>query len=146
VTTVAPVKAQGEGYSAFGSVRLGDHFNLFGRYDAVKPEVDVASSSTRGNSATRDAYWNFGLDYQPIPAIDIALVYKHERVTGGLFTTTNGAAAPPTLTPYLASVGATGLSDLTTPNPAPSGSGIIGALTGQTGTYDELGIFTQYKF
>jgi outer membrane murein-binding lipoprotein Lpp len=146
VTTVVPVKARGEGYSAFGSVRLSDHFDLFGRYDAVKPEVDVAPSSNKANSATRDAYWNFGLDYHPVPAIDIALVYKRERVTGGLFTTTNGAAAPPTLTPYLASVGATRLSYLTTPNPAPAGNGIIGGLAGQTGTYDELGIFTQYKF
>ncbi len=146
VTTITPVKAEGEGYTAFGSVRLSDHFDLFGRYDAVRPEVDAAASSNKANSATRDAYWNLGLDYHPIPAIDIALVYKRERVTGGLFTTTNGAAAPATLTPYLASVGATKLSYLVTPNTAPAGSGIIGGLAGQTGTYDELGIFTQYRF
>ncbi len=62
------------------------------------------------------------------------------------YGTTNGAAAPATLTPYLASVGATKLSYLVTPNTAPAGSGIIGGLAGQTGTYDELGIFTQYRF
>ncbi len=146
VTTATPIKPRGDGYSAFGSVRLTDHFDLFGRYDAVKPEQDVLPSSNKANSATKDAYWNFGLDYHPISAIDIALVYKREKVTGGLFTTTNGAAAPATLTPYLASVGATKLSYLTTPNAAPAGSGIIGGLAGQSGTYDEVGIFTQYKF
>ena len=146
VTTATPIKPTGEGYSAFGSLRLTSQLDLFGRYDRVKPEVDALSSANKPNSATKDVYWNFGIDYHPISAIDIALVYKREKVTGGLFTTTNGAAAPATLTPYLASVGATKLSYLTTPNASPSGSGIIGGLAGQTGTFDEVGVFTQYKF
>ncbi len=124
------IKPTGEGYSAFGSVNLTDKISLFGRYDWVNPEQDVLASSAKANSATRDQYFNVGVSYSPVQAVDLALVYKRDSVDNGLFTTTNGAAAP----------GAT----------SPQGSGLIGGipLAGvlKGGTYDEFGIFTQYRF
>lgn len=146
VTTATPLKDHGDGYSAFGSFSLTPKIALFGRYDWVNPERDATVASNKVNSAKSDEYFNLGVDYTPVSGVDIAMVYKRESVTNGLFNTTNGAAAPTSLTPYLASVGATKLSYLSTPNGSPAGSGIIGGLGGQNGTYDEFGIFMQYKF
>ncbi|HEY2660255.1 MAG TPA: porin [Caulobacteraceae bacterium] len=124
------IKPTGEGYSAFGSFNLTDKVSVFGRYDWVNPEQDVLASAAKANSATRDEYFNFGLSYSPVQAVDLALVYKRDSVSNGLFTTTNGAATPA--------------------NAAPQGSGVIGGIPQsgvlKGGTYDEVGIFTQYKF
>ncbi|QUD88359.1 hypothetical protein [Phenylobacterium montanum] len=125
-----PVKATGEGYSVFGSFSVTPKVSVFGRYDWVNPEQDVLASTAKANSATRDEYFNLGLDYSPVQSVDLALVYKRDSVSNGLLTTTNGAAAPGSA--------------------APQGSGLIGGIPAggllNSGTYDEFGIFTQYRF
>jgi len=113
----------------FGSVNLTDKIAAFARYDWVNPERDAAAPKT--NSATRDQYFNLGLSYTPVKNVDLAAVYKRENVDGGLLTTGNGAAVP---------------ASLTAANASPAGSGIIGSLNGNGGTYDEFGIFVRYAF
>jgi hypothetical protein len=72
------------GWSAFGSYAFTSKVSVFARYDWLKPSRDLAPSM-------RDNYFNVGFDYKPTNPIDLALVYKHERVTHGLLSTSNGA-------------------------------------------------------
>jgi multidrug efflux pump subunit AcrA (membrane-fusion protein) len=75
------------GWSAFGSFVFTPKFNIFGRYDWVKPTNFVAPGT---GSAVHDHYFNAGVDYKPIPPLDFALVYKHERANNGFISTSNG--------------------------------------------------------
>jgi hypothetical protein len=61
---------------------------MFARYDRLKPSRDL-------NPSMRDNYFNVGVDYKPIDPIDVALVYKHERVSHGFLSTTNGTIGGP---------------------------------------------------
>jgi hypothetical protein len=135
VTTAKPPKPTGDGYSLFGSFHFTPEVSIFGRYDWVNPEQDALATANKTNSASRDQYFNVGLAYSPLKAIDIALVYKRESVTDGLFSTANGAATP---------------ASTTAANASPAGSGIIGGISAtgllRSGTYDEFGIFTRYAF
>ena len=38
----------------------------------------------------KDNYFNVGLNYKPIGPIDLALVYKRDKVTNGTLSTSNG--------------------------------------------------------
>ncbi|MFL6786099.1 MAG: hypothetical protein ACJ8E0_07510 [Sphingomicrobium sp.] len=76
------------GWSAFGSYAVMPKVSVFGRYDRLKPSRDL-------NPSMRDNYFNVGLDYKPIKPIDLALVYKHEQVTHGLLSTSNGTIGGP---------------------------------------------------
>ena len=49
---------------------------MFARYDTTKLSKDVLSSLT-------DKYFNIGVGYKPIKNVDVALVYKDEKVDGG---------------------------------------------------------------
>lgn len=93
-----------DGFSAFGAFNFTPQIALFGRYDYIRPQKDTAPNF-------HDNYFNVGLDYKPIKPIDLALVYKRDKVDDGLFSTSNGT------------IGGTNY-----------------------GTYDEIGIFTQYSF
>jgi hypothetical protein len=110
VTTVAEDKS--DGYSVFGNVNFSKTWSVFGRYDWIKP-----TKITDDN--TKDGYYNMGIQWEPVKIVDLALVYKHEKVDNGTFGTQNGTIG-----------GA---------NPA-------GSLTGGRGTYDEFGLFGQLRF
>jgi hypothetical protein len=71
------------GWSAFGSFAFTPKIVAFGRYDWVKPSGDI-------NPDLEDHYFNVGLDYKPLPPLDIALVYKRERTNHGSLSTSNG--------------------------------------------------------
>lgn len=71
------------GWSAFGSFAFTPKIAVFGRYDWVKPSRDL-------NPLLKDRYFNAGLNYKPIPPLDLALVYKRERAKNGLLSTSNG--------------------------------------------------------
>jgi hypothetical protein len=71
------------GWSAFGSFAFTPKISAFTRYDWVKPSRDL-------NPSLKDHYFNAGLDYKPINPIDLALVYKRERVNHGTISTGNG--------------------------------------------------------
>jgi hypothetical protein len=81
VNTVGTDKSNG--WSAFGSFAFTPRIAAFGRYDWVKPNRDT-------NPALHDHYYNVGLDYKPLPPLDIALVYKRDRANNGFLSTSNG--------------------------------------------------------
>jgi hypothetical protein len=82
VTGAAPTD-KALGMSAWASYALPASLTLFGRFDYVKPHDDTASD-------VKDAYWNVGLQYEPVKPLDLALVYKGEQVKSGTLSTSNG--------------------------------------------------------
>lgn len=81
VATLASDKS--DGWSVFGSYAFLPNLSVFSRYDWVKPSRDI-------NPALKDQYFNVGVDYKPLPPLDLALVYKRERAGHGLISTSNG--------------------------------------------------------
>ncbi len=81
VTTVAVDKA--EGWSGFGSYAFSPNWSVFGKYEWVKPNKTTANSR-------KDEYFNFGLNYEPVKIVDLALVYKRDKVDNGSLSTGNG--------------------------------------------------------
>jgi hypothetical protein len=81
VTTLASDKSSG--WSAFGSFAFTPKLSVFGRYDWVKPNKAT-------NPALKDQYFNAGLNFKPLKAIDLALVYKRDRAENGFLPTSNG--------------------------------------------------------
>ena len=80
-----PATAPGDrtsGWSLFGSYALTPQLALFGRYDWADPDQN-------SNPDLDDRYFNVGLDFQPIRNVNLALVYKRERVEHGLVRTSN---------------------------------------------------------
>jgi hypothetical protein len=81
VTVPNPDKATG--YSLFGSVRPAPKWSVFGRYDHMRPSREGLPSQTGD-------YGNFGVQFSPTQIVDLALVYKREKVNGGTLSTSNG--------------------------------------------------------
>ncbi len=81
VTSVATDNA--DGYSVFGSYNFTPEVAVFSRYDRVKPN----KTSTPG---LKETYFNLGMNYQPVRIVDLALVYKRDKVEGGSLSTANG--------------------------------------------------------
>jgi hypothetical protein len=82
VTAAASDKS--DGYSLVGSYKWDEKWSVFGRYDSVKPKKDLASS-------LKDNYFNLGVSYSPTKIVDLALVYKRDKIENGTFSTSNGA-------------------------------------------------------
>ena len=80
------------GSSTWLSYNITDKTSLFARYDNVSPSKDL-------NPNYKDRYYNLGLAYHVRANVDVALVYKHEDVTGGALSTassgTIGSATAP---------------------------------------------------
>ena len=87
-TVASSATDRSDGWSAFGSYAFMPQFALFGRYDSVKPSHDL-------NPALKDDYFNVGLDYKPLPPLDFALVYKHDKLKNGTLSTSNGTIGGP---------------------------------------------------
>jgi cell pole-organizing protein PopZ len=100
-----------DGWSAFASYKFNPLFGLFGRYDRVNPTRDLFPN-------IRENYFNFGLTYSPTKIVDLALVYKRDRVENGFFAPSNA-------------------------NPSNFAFPIGGR---NQGTYDEFGLFGQFRF
>ncbi len=113
VTAVAEDKA--DGYALFGNVNFHKTWSVFGRYDHLHPSKEVGNAQPN----LKDDYYNIGIQWEPVKIVDLALVYKRDRVENGAFSTQNGTLG-----------GA---------NPA-------GTLSGGRGTYNELGLFGQLRF
>jgi hypothetical protein len=109
VTSKAPDQA--EAYSVFGSYQLTPMWAVFGRFDHTDPNQKTAPSKT-------DNYYNLGLGYTPTKGVDLSLVYKHDKVDDGTFSTSNGT-----------------IGNSTTIAAGPN-----------NGTYDEIGLFAQLKY
>jgi len=81
VTTAASDKS--DGYSVFGSYQFTPLISAFARYDRVNPKKTTAS-------ANKDDYFNIGVQYEPVKIVDMALVYKRDKVEAGTLNTGNG--------------------------------------------------------
>jgi hypothetical protein len=102
-----------DGVSAWASFSFNPQWSVFARYDDAKLSKDVAPN-------LKDQYANAGVAYKPVKPLDVALVYKYEKVNNGSTSVSAGNA---------------------------NNSFRIGGATGTTsGTYDEGGIYLQYKF
>jgi hypothetical protein len=100
-----------DGFSFFGSYQLTHLFSVFGRYDHVRPTRDLFPR-------LHEDYFNFGISYSPVKIVDLALLYKHDRVQNGFFAPSNA-------------------------NPSNFAFPIGGR---NQGTYDEFGLFGQWRF
>jgi hypothetical protein len=87
-TITSSTSDKSDGWSAFASYAFMPEFSVFGRYDHVKPSHDL-------NPALKDDYFNAGVDYKPLPPLDFALVYKHDKVKNGTLSTSNGTIGGP---------------------------------------------------
>jgi hypothetical protein len=87
VTKSASDKA--DGTSVFASYDFTPMVGVFGRWDQAKLSQDLAPG-------LKDQYFNLGVVTHPIKNVDVALVYKHEKIDGGpttaTFSTTDGSA------------------------------------------------------
>jgi hypothetical protein len=106
-SAIDPGTDKGEGYSVFGSVNFAPKFSLFGRFDHEKPRKDALP-------ILKSDYFNVGVQYSPAKIVDLALVYKRDKIDGGSISTQNGV------------IGAAG--------------------TTNQATYDEFGLFGQFRF
>jgi hypothetical protein len=106
-----------DGFSAFGTYNFMPQWAVFGRYDWGRP-TNITSGALHLNASERLSYFNVGLQYEPAKLVDLALVYKHDAIT------------------HLAASGS--YSDGNTKLVAPTGGG--------SAHYDEVGLFTQFKF
>jgi hypothetical protein len=82
VTSVAGDKA--DGFSVWGSYDFAPKWGAFARYDNANPSKDLSPDLS-------DEYFNAGVVSHPRKNIDVAFVYKHEKVDGvGALSTSNG--------------------------------------------------------
>jgi hypothetical protein len=107
VTKSASDKA--DGTSVFASYDFTSMVGVFARWDQAKLSQDLAPG-------LKDQYFNLGVVTHPIKNVDVALVYKHEKIDGGTsktatYSTTDGS----------------GFSEI-------------------NGKYDEVGLFAQVAF
>ena len=82
VTGKAP-QDKAVGGSGWLSYEILPVVSVFGRYDFVEPARDTVS-------ALKDRYLNAGVQFKPAKPVDLALVYKHEQVSSGTLSTSNG--------------------------------------------------------
>ncbi len=111
------------GYSVFGNYNITPKWTVFGRYDWNEPNRIT-------DRALRDHYFNVGLQWEPVKIVDISLVYKRETVRNGAVSTTDGVIGCAT--------GATANFS--------NAAGLVSNACAGNGTYDEVGIFGQFKF
>jgi hypothetical protein len=80
---LSPLSDEADGYSTWGSVNLKRNVALFARYDDVTPSKDLAPDLD-------NTYFNVGVAFQARAKVDIAFVYKQDKVENGIYSTTNG--------------------------------------------------------
>ncbi len=96
-------------------------YSIFGSVNITKQfsifgRYDWLKPQETTNNSFVSHYYNIGVDYKPIAPIDVALLYKHDSVDDGLLTTQNGTI------------------------------GTLHANLKGNGTYDEVGVFMQWKY
>ena len=120
--------SKANGISAFASYQFSPEWGVFGRYDYVKPYDTYQNTTTAAGEAKvesyKNNYYNVGISYSPTKIVDFALVYKHETGDDGCFSDGNGLIGSPSCT---LSTGA-------------------GFGSGQSGKYDEIGLYGQFRW
>ncbi len=71
------------GYSAWLTVEATKKAAVFFRYDYAQPSKDL-------NPSLKDNYYNLGVSYKARKNVDLAVVYKHDKVENGSIKTSNG--------------------------------------------------------
>ncbi len=117
-STTAPLSDKGEGYSLWSSFDFNAQWNVFGRFDQAKPSKDVVSG-------LKDTFYTLGVDVKPRKNVDLALVYKNEKVENGQIS--------------VSSADANGSYTL-----GGTGSSTNGLTT--DGKYDEIAVYAQFNF
>lgn len=111
--TTGPTDDKAVGFSSWLSYDFNSQWQAFARYDNAKLSADV-------NPKLRDEYFNLGAVYKPIKPLDVAVVYKNEKVEHGS-NTVSGADANGSYT-------------------------IGGANSTRYGRFSEYGLYVHYKF
>ena len=73
-----------DGYSGWFSYNFNKSVAAFARYDRVKPSKDLAPN-------LENKYMNLGVAFKPRKNVDLAVVYKQDKVENGTFSTSNGS-------------------------------------------------------
>ncbi|HVU24861.1 MAG TPA: hypothetical protein VHE13_12115 [Opitutus sp.] len=71
--TASPQSDSSDGYSLFGRATISGPFSAFARYDNVK-------TSKKLHPDMRDKYFNAGVEWHAFSGVDLALVYKRDRI------------------------------------------------------------------
>lgn len=117
-STSAPPSDKAQGFSVWSSFDFTEQWAVFARYDSAKPSKQVLS-------ALKDTYLNAGVDFKPRKGVDLALVYKQEKVDNGQLSV-SGADANGSYT-----IGG-------------NGSTTNGLTT--NGKFTEIGLYAQFTF
>jgi Phosphate-selective porin O and P len=80
---LSPLTDKADGYSVWGSIKVRENVSIFARYDDAMPSKELQPD-------LKNTYFNMGAAFQPIPKVDIAVVYKQDKVENGFYGTTNG--------------------------------------------------------
>ncbi len=72
-----------DGYSLWGTIKPTGKVAIFARYDSSNPSKDIKPN-------LKDTYYNVGVSYTARKNVDLALVYKHDKVENGSIKTSNG--------------------------------------------------------
>jgi hypothetical protein len=117
-STTAPLSDKADGVSVWSSYDFNALWSVFARYDQAKPSKDVVD-------ALKDTFFTVGVGVKPRKGVDLALVYKDEKVENGQISV-SGADANGSYT-----IGGTGSSTngLTT-----------------DGKFSEVGLYAQFTF
>ncbi len=73
-----------DGYSVWGAYNFNSKVSVFARGDSSKPKKDLSPG-------LKDTYFNLGVAYRPVKNVDLAVVYKHDKVENGTLSTSNGS-------------------------------------------------------
>jgi hypothetical protein len=111
--TTTAASDEADGASSWASYAFNEQVSVFSRYDRSKLSKDAVSG-------LKDTYYNLGVGYKPTQGIDLAVVYKHEKVDDGVISVA-GADANSSYT-----IG--GTSPIT------------------SGKFSEVGLYVQYLF
>lgn len=111
--TAAVPSDEADGESVWASYNFTDKVAVFARYDDAKLSKDVLSR-------LKDTYFNFGVAFKPSKRVDLALVYKNEKVENGATSIGSGDA---------------------------NTSYTIGGINSSTdGKFDEIGVYGHFNF
>ncbi len=80
VTSVAGDKS--DGFSGWGQFNINPTWSVFGKYESAKPSKDLKPN-------LKETYYNAGLQWRLNKAFAASLIYKHDEVEGGTFSTGN---------------------------------------------------------
>jgi hypothetical protein len=122
--TTAYSQDSARGYSVWANYNITPKWTAFGRFDFSEPNHITDPS-------LHDHYFNVGLQWEPVKIVDIALVYKRETARGGAVSTTDGVI---------------GCATSATPNSFATTAALVSGTCVGNGTYDEVGLWGQFKF